>query len=293
LEARVEILSGGKDEALGEMRNILKGKFFCLLSFKYPSLIYTDLMTENHNLRGLIRSLAGFIGDGVGGILPKLGWDVADFNTFINKSETDTAWESFQRRKKSNASGEASSSSSQLQGQKRSMEDEPTSSRKKSRSDEPERNQTNGYPLLMSMNHPMSATYSPTTRPQDRNGVFSELIRGPNASPLYMHQSPPTSTSSPYNRIPNSEPYQPSYISNVNMTMESPLSSAPFDSSSSRSDPAQQQRIASTTSNGSDEPEIDDDPNKNEAYKLIQWVLQITSENMFPIYSAQVSPGQL
>jgi len=38
LEARVEILSGGKDEALGEMRNILKGGFFCPSCPKYLSL---------------------------------------------------------------------------------------------------------------------------------------------------------------------------------------------------------------------------------------------------------------
>lgn len=38
LEARVEILSGGKDEALGEMRNILKGGFFCPSCSKYLSL---------------------------------------------------------------------------------------------------------------------------------------------------------------------------------------------------------------------------------------------------------------
>lgn len=32
LEARVEILSGGKDEALGEMRNMVKGSF-CIHCF--------------------------------------------------------------------------------------------------------------------------------------------------------------------------------------------------------------------------------------------------------------------
>lgn len=31
LEARVEILSGGQDEALGEMRNILKGRWSYVL----------------------------------------------------------------------------------------------------------------------------------------------------------------------------------------------------------------------------------------------------------------------
>lgn len=234
-------------------------------------------MAENHTLRGLIRSLAGFIGDGAGGLLPKLGWDIADFNNFINKSETDTAWESYQRRKKATASGEASSSSSQLQGHKRPGEDDPAGSRKKSRSDESERDQPNGYPLLVSMNHPMSAAYSPTTRPQDRNGIFSDLIRGTNASPLYMQQSPSTTASSPYNTVSNStmgESYQPPYMSNVNMTMESSLSTIPFDTPS-RSAPSQQHRVGPNTTGNQDELEADDDPNKNEAYKLIQYVSYI------------------
>ncbi|KAF9452047.1 hypothetical protein P691DRAFT_805857 [Macrolepiota fuliginosa MF-IS2] len=263
LEARVEILSGGKDEALGEMRNICK-----------------DLMAENHTLRGLIRSLAGFIGEGAGGLLPKLGWDITDFNNFINKSETDTAWESYQRRKKTQPPGEASSSTSSLQGQKRPGEDDAVGSRKKSRSDDSERDPSNGYPLLVSLNHPMSAAYSPTTRPQDRNGMFSDLIRGANASPLYMQQqSPPTSTSSPYNTVSNStmESYQAPYISNVNMAMESPLSTVSYDTSS-RSGPPQQ-RVGPNTPSNADELEPDDDPNKNEAYKLIQYHLDNFKRN--------------
>jgi hypothetical protein len=61
-------------------------------------------MQENHTLRGLLRSLAGFIGDGEGGLLPKLGWNLEDFNNFVNRSETDTAWESYQNRKSSKGS---------------------------------------------------------------------------------------------------------------------------------------------------------------------------------------------
>lgn len=237
-----------------------------------PLIGWADLMAENHTLRGLIRSLAGFIGEGTGGLLSKLGWEPADFHSFVNKSETDTAWEGYQRRKKTNASGEASSSTSQLRGPKRPTEDELTSSRKKSRNDEPERDQSNNYPLG-SMNHPMSTGYAPLMRPQERNGMFSELIQGPNASSLYIHHSPPISTSSPYNAVhnANTEPYQSSYISNINMTIESPLSAVPFDSSSSRSG-SSQQRVSTNTPNDSDELEVDDDPNKNEAYKLIQYV---------------------
>ena len=58
-------------------------------------------MQENQQLRGLIRSLGNYIGDGLGGILPNMGFDrPQDFLDFINKAETDTAFEGFQRRKK-------------------------------------------------------------------------------------------------------------------------------------------------------------------------------------------------
>lgn len=232
---------------------------------------WADLMAENHTLRGLIRSLAGFIGEGTGGLISKLGWEPADFHSFVNKSETDTAWEGYQRRKKSNASGEASSSTPQLQVPKRPVEDELATSRKKSRSDEPERDLSNSYPLG-SMNHPIPTGYAPPTRPQEHNGMFSDLMKGHSASSLYMQQSPPI-TSSSYNTVPdaNTEPFKSSYISNVNMTIESPLSAVPFDSSS-RSGSSQQQQVGTNTSNDSDELDIDDDPNKNEAYKLIQYV---------------------
>ncbi|KAF8076209.1 hypothetical protein FPV67DRAFT_1604805 [Lyophyllum atratum] len=163
LEARVEILSGGKDEALGEMRNMLK-----------------DLMAENQTLRGLLRSLGGFIGDGAGGLLPKLGWDMSDFTQFINRSETDTAWEGYQGRKKA---AEAA------QGQKRSAEEDPSSSRsKKARGGESdiERAQ-NGFNLLMPMGAPSLST--------NCGGMLSDLMRGSSDSPMYMQQaSPPGST---------------------------------------------------------------------------------------------------
>jgi len=124
------------------------------------------------------------------------------------------------------------------------------------------------------MNHPMSTAYSPTARPQDRSGLFSDLIRGTNTSPLYMQQSPSASTSSPYNPVSSStiDSYQAPYVSNVNMTMDSSLSTTPFDSSSSRSGPSQQQRTGATTPTNSEELELDDDLNKNEAYKLVQYV---------------------
>ena len=58
-------------------------------------------MAENHHLRTLIRNLGQYIGDGLGGVLPSLGFDrPQEFVDFINRAETDTAFEGFQRRKK-------------------------------------------------------------------------------------------------------------------------------------------------------------------------------------------------
>src|SRR5436190_18942262 len=60
-------------------------------------------MQENQTLRNLLRSLSAFVGDGAGGLLHTLGWSMTDFNNFVNRSETDTAWESYQSRKLSKA----------------------------------------------------------------------------------------------------------------------------------------------------------------------------------------------
>ena len=53
-------------------------------------------MQENQTLRNLIRSLGTYIGDGMGGILPSLGFDrPQEFMDFINRAETDTAFEGY------------------------------------------------------------------------------------------------------------------------------------------------------------------------------------------------------
>jgi len=119
-------------------------------------------MVENQSLRGLLKNLSAFIGDGAGGLLPKLGWNMSDFNEFVNRSETDTAWEGYQRRKKD---GPAS-------GQKRLADDDPIPLRsKKARNDdtEPDRGQ-NGFSLLVPMgtsSHPSNGIYAGSSRAQD------------------------------------------------------------------------------------------------------------------------------
>ncbi|KAF8640142.1 hypothetical protein AX17_001378 [Amanita inopinata Kibby_2008] len=279
LEARVEILSGGKDEALSEMRNILK-----------------DLMAENHTLRGLIKSLATFIGDGAGGLLPKLGWNVSDFNNFINRSETDTAWESYQKRKKLQQQQPETSSSattSASAGQKRPSEDDTNSASKKSRvsgENEGDRAQ-NGYPLVMPMNAPPLATNSmyPTNHAQDGNGMFSSIIRGSSGSSMFMRPSN-TNPASPHYGVSGSNlnNYQASYIPGVNLSIESTLPMLSFNTPTTGT-PAVQ-RVQPPNQLPTEPVEEDDDQNKVEAYKLITYHLDNFKRNVNYCLPASLRP---
>ncbi|KAJ7591235.1 hypothetical protein C8J56DRAFT_935078 [Mycena floridula] len=242
LEARVELLSGGQDEALGEMRDCLK-----------------DLMQENQTLRNLLKSLAGFIGEGAGGLLPKLGWEMSDFNSFVNKSETDTAWEGYQRRKKN---GESS-----LPGGKRSLDDDAAGPRsKKSRPTDAD----NQYSVLVPM--PQSNTMGNNSvyqlpRASMESGMFSDMMKTNGTAAIFG--SPPAPQ---YGGAPASG-YQPSsYIPNANVPLDSlpPISFPPNNGTSQQK---QSQLSADQII------EDDDDPNKNEAYKLIHYHLDNFKRN--------------
>ena len=222
-------------------------------------------MSENQTLRNLLRSLATFIGDGAGGLLPKLGWELSDFNAFINKSETDTAWEGYQKRKKQvtdASSGTATSS------QKRSADEEPVGGRaKKSRTGEKEGEYgQNGFPLLTPVNAASLAAngmYPGGSRPQDVTGMFSDLMRSSSNSPGYMQQTSPADAPAQYNTN-----YQSSYISGGSI-MESSYTSLPF--SPPHPSAVQQNMQQQQSRQASLEPlEDDGDPTKNEAYKLVQ-----------------------
>ncbi|KAJ7179824.1 hypothetical protein C8R43DRAFT_912276 [Mycena crocata] len=255
LETRVEILSGGTDVALNEMKNMVK-----------------DLMEENQTLRTLLRSLGTFIGEGAGGLLPKLGWDLADFNNFINRSETDTAWQGYQRRKK------AGETSMAAQGQKRPSEDDSTTARKKTRASEHDANpDQNGYPVLVSMNSQM-----PPNNMYGRdspNALFSDLMRGGNGSPMFTNPSP-TGNASPNFASGSQSNYQSNYMSGVNMGVDSSLPPLSFSPSSNvPAAPMQQQQQQPANQMSPEQAEEDDDPNKSEAYKLIHYHLDNYKRN--------------
>ena len=243
-------------------------------------------MTENQTLRNLLRNLASFIGDGAGGFLPKMGWNMQDFNHFINKGETDTAWEGYQRRKNDaqNQKGESAEPTSTFgnkpmaQSQKRAAEVEINgSSAKKLRNDEKDfENSRNGYPPMLSMpasSLPIQPSLYSSGGPrsqQEQNGVFSDLMRNPNGSALYI---PPNSNPSTQYANPGSslEGYPRSYMSPVNMNMEQ--------STSSFYEPANsvtQNRLRQSNDTEVRDDFEDDDPKKSEAFKLIKFVPYIS-----------------
>ncbi|GJE84655.1 bZIP transcription factor [Phanerochaete sordida] len=271
LEASVEILSGGKDEALNQLRKIMK-----------------DLMQENQVLRQLLRSLSNFIGDGAGGLLPKLGWDMNDFNNFVNRSETDTAWESYQRHKREEPQSQTSGSSG---SQKRPAEDDTSARSKRARPGESPADGDRDYPLLVPVNSavppiPANGLYPQPSRNSHDTNMFNDLMRGPSGSPMFV---PPTSppnapfaggsgsstmggggySASPYTMPSmnvNVDPALPgmSLVTN-NATMPAPRA-APK---------AAQQQHASAASPTDD----DQDPKRHEAYKLIQYHLDNYKRN--------------
>lgn len=279
LEARVEILSGGKDEALNEMRNVVKGtRFLFLIHWLFSCFpCSSDLMAENQTLRNMLKSLATFIGEGLGGVLPKLGWETNDFNTFVNKGETDTAWEGYQARKKqmqqAQAEGAVSGASSLpvLQGQKRPADDSSMAGQsKKSRADEGDRRASNGFGGLLS---PSSTVYPPDSRALDRP-MFSDMMRGSGNSAMFGASPPPSSSSQlPYGSVSgNMENYQNSYLGTMTMSpLNQTMHQQPYEQQQSGSSSQARSTPLSATAPPEDSESLgDDDPNKSEAYKLIQ-----------------------
>jgi hypothetical protein len=206
-------------------------------------------MQENQTLRGLLRSLAGFIGDGAGGLLPKLGWEMSDFNNFLNRSETDTAFEGYQRRKKTDI-GTAS-------GQKRSFEEDVNGRNKKARASTGD----NAYSMMLPMNQSNVSGNSLYPTPRAEGSLFSDPLK---ANGTAVFGSPTTGTP-PF--LGSAAPgYHPLYVPPV----DPPSLPSTNISSGSPAQPSPHQRQSSSSQLSPEQFEDDDDPNKTEAYKLIQ-----------------------
>lgn len=161
-------------------------------------------MQENQTLRGLVRGLSGFIGDNVGGIIPKLGFDQPqEFIDYINKAETDTAFQGYQRRKKANSSTTQSPAPSISSVQKRSaeeVEDTPSMKRPKtgngmgtlnvSQKDSIENDRYGSMLVPINPAPPPNTFYSSTGRAPNEIGLFTELLQGQNnGSAMFMTNS--------------------------------------------------------------------------------------------------------
>lgn len=252
-------------------------------------------MTENQNLRTMLRSLATFIGEGLGGVLPKLGWDLSDFNTWVNKGETDTAWEGFQRRKKLSHQAQAdaavagTSSLNSTQGQKRPAEDGSLSGQsKRTRGDDGESRASNGFNNLLSPVTSSSNVYPQDSRSLDRPAIFSDMMRNSANSGMFV-QSPTTSSSSlPYGGVQGTmvDGYQNSYLGGMNMPpLHQPMHQQAYDS---HNGPPQTRGSTLPAPVAPDDEELDNDPNKSEAYKLIQYVIafmMIDLQVLISVYS--------
>ena len=232
-------------------------------------------MAENHVLRGYLRSLSEFIGDGAGGLLSKLGWSMQDFDKFVNKSETDTAYESFQRRKREGQPGPASSAPTSTR--KRPADDDTANNAKKPRvpgeRDDTEHN-TDAFPVLMPLNSVASNSSLYTSRSPQDSSLFSDLLRGSNGSPMLMPgpSSPPSYTPSSSQVPPSNGNYQSSYVTPLNMGVDSTtISSMSFVSNASTPTIPQQQQ--SRPSVGAIEDMDLVDPKSMEAQKLISFVV--------------------
>jgi hypothetical protein len=250
-------------------------------------------MAENQALRNLLRGLSSFIGDGAGGLLPKLGWDMTDFNNFISKGESDTAVEAFQKRKAQMQ--QTGNGSGQKRGNNTGTLDESTAAHKKARTDSTSSaggigGGNSGYSLL-SLNNtqssPSTGFYNspPASRPsQDSSNVLSDLLRGSGPPPpgapasgssMYMpsgaNAPPPANGHNQFNLPPPSAmgsypPYLPPMQipdGSTHPGLPFPTVTTPTNSSAVVPRPGSQ---ATTPS----DYERDDDPKKNETYKLIQ-----------------------
>lgn len=224
-------------------------------------------MQENQVLRGLLRSLSSFIGEGAGGVLPKLGWDLNDFENFVNRAESDTAWESFQRNKRDKVNQPTTSTAPpSTSSRKRSGEDSATTTSRAKRprgfTEDNERNEE--YSLLVP---PSGPTPNGFGRPTDQT-MFNELMRNPNGSPMFMNNSPPTQAqfSAPSSgNLPFQQTGQPSQYLHA-IGLDSGLTSVSIPSGPAAAPPRFNPPPAR------DSPELEDipDPKRDEAAKLIQ-----------------------
>lgn len=70
-------------------------------------LLIRNLLKENKELRGMLKNMASFVGEGLGSCLPRLGLTNEQLESILNRADSDTAYEAFVSFKASKELGEA------------------------------------------------------------------------------------------------------------------------------------------------------------------------------------------
>lgn len=242
-------------------------------------------MQENQHLRNLIRSLGNYIGDGLGGILPSLGFDRPnEFVDFINRAETDTAFEGFQRRKKATQTGQSSFLG--LNKKRSSLDDDDHTKSKRTKSVDDRELLSNGKdhytPLLVPLSPATPATggsagsyYQPGkfSQTSTHNSLFSELLQGQsNNSAMYMAASTPESLSQFPSPVPGYPgPFHPSNSVPPALQSYLPTTPAATTATSMAASPSGPTPSSTTSDLADDDGQIDD-PKLHEATKLIKYI---------------------
>lgn len=232
--------------------------------------------------------------------MPSLGFDrPQEFIDFINKAETDTAFEGFQRRKKAVQAASAAHAATGVNlnsNKKRTLEEDDIARKRLKGPDElvtgngvgkEHTTDTSRYPPLLVPISPAAPTaaapyYSPVGRSSQDDGMFSELLQGQasNSTNLYMPGgSPETSQYTAQQSMTNNTQFPPAYHPPINV--QSALGSQSYMSNTATglSPPGASPAPApsSTTSTPADQHDDHndaiDDPKLQEATKLIQYVV--------------------
>ncbi|KAF8528901.1 hypothetical protein BU17DRAFT_73155 [Hysterangium stoloniferum] len=259
LEARVEILSGSKDETYVQMHEIIR-----------------ELISENHTLRNMVRGLSNFIGDGAGGALPSMGWTLKEFEAFINKAETDTAFEAFLKRKKAQQGRDVGADSASG-AEKRPATDDPGSSRKRARS-------SNGFDGHSDVDYASGVSFATPYTSEPSMNAFSNIRQSATYSSNFLNglAADPRGTNTFLAGTSTNMGYSASNANSRDVYPSSYPSSATTSSQSPSNAPSIQNRPFMQVSNsgsvptppqsGVDETAIDD-PKSQEARKLMGYHL--------------------
>jgi hypothetical protein len=212
-------------------------------------------MEENASLRTLVKGLSSFIGEGTGGLVHGMGWTNDEFNDFLSKTTSDSAYESFQKHK-ANAASKAKRRAPEASA---STDNGVAGSSKRARTNTTSANYSNGsdFASFRSLtNGSAAASNAPET------SLFSQLVRGAGQA-MYV----PPATPHGFGLSSSPTTYGPSVTGGSYMSPPSLEAPSPLLGHSSNQGHGNQQGYGPPPAAPHSE---DVDPKVDEAGKLIQ-----------------------